>query len=703
VTALTIAPADADAFLAACWGRFQNARLLSLLVHPLRSRAVAEAALAAWIRAHPLPLRPGGPLPRALPGGLAIPPAGTPWPRASSPLPLVDLPAEDVLRLAEALLWGRLNGAPLGAPADAAALVALSGGLVDRGDARRLLGLWAARGGALRCVRDASGALDPPRLSPAAARDFLGRARRGEERAAWWLLVRAGLGPREALDRLRAFAPDGDTLPTGQPFDRRDAVLAVTLPGGHELTRAEADPILEMVLGQRRRRAALEALRALAPGLDLDGARAGLDLLLAELAPRGAREDTWGETARAWLMACADDLLEDRPLHWATLSEALLVADESVATMAIGLNRRGRPVLFYAPSFALSLAHEHLKGVLTHEIYHLLFGHLRPPPPAARAHRSAWRIACEVTVNEYVPYALPGAPLTLERFGLPPGESTRQRFERLSETLPPDPAGGVAGASIPGGDMLTSPLSERPRHHRDNEGPGAPQRDPAAALKSALRAINKQLNDPTRGALSRHAGDLPGGLVELIEREGVHQLDWRLLLRRMSRRLGAREATWRWPNRRQPERLGIVPGYRRRRATPVVLAAVDTSASMTAGELSQIADELAALLRRRARVARVLCDVIIQEEGWLRDTASLESVKGRGGTDLRPPFAKAVLDRYRPELIVYFTDGEGPAPAAPPAGVAVLWVLTGPRPKIPARFGEVVCLRPRHERARVRR
>ena len=51
---------------------------------------------------------------------------------------------------------------------------------------------------------------------------------------------------------------------------------------------------------------------------------------------------------------------------------------------------------------------------------------------------------------------------------------------------------------------------------------------------------------------------------------------------------------------------------------------------------------------------------------------------------------REVIDRYRPSLLVYFTDGEGPAPTRAPSGLPVLWVLTGVRPAVPATWGRTV-------------
>lgn len=66
----------------------------------------------------------------------------------------------------------------------------------------------------------------------------------------------------------------------------------------------------------------------------------------------------------------------------------------------------------------------------------------------------------------------------------------------------------------------------------------------------------------------------------------------------------------------------------------------------------------------------------------------LGEVNGRGGTDLRPPFERAVLAKIRRDVVVYFTDGEGPAHKAAPR-VPVLWCL-GPGGIAPAKWGRTV-------------
>ena len=84
-------------------------------------------------------------------------------------------------------------------------------------------------------------------------------------------------------------------------------------------------------------------------------------------------------------------------------------------------------------------------------------------------------------------------------------------------------------------------------------------------------------------------------------------------------------------------------------------------------------------LERLAPHARVIvceCDTEVTRVQPFR--GRIESVQGRGGTDLRPPFDPALRAREGIDAVVYFTDGEGPTPDRAP-DCPTLWVLTDPR------------------------
>jgi predicted metal-dependent peptidase len=115
---------------------------------------------------------------------------------------------------------------------------------------------------------------------------------------------------------------------------------------------------------------------------------------------------------------------------------------------------------------------------------------------------------------------------------------------------------------------------------------------------------------------------------------------------------------------------------------------IDTSGSISSEILSRIDGELRRLARNHS-VLVVQCDAAVHSVEEYR--GSLTVVEGRGGTDLRPPFARAFLRKHRPDLVVYFTDGHGPAPTAKPA-VSVIWCLAA-NGRDPAGWGRIVRMR----------
>jgi predicted metal-dependent peptidase len=65
-------------------------------------------------------------------------------------------------------------------------------------------------------------------------------------------------------------------------------------------------------------------------------------------------------------------------------------------------------------------------------------------------------------------------------------------------------------------------------------------------------------------------------------------------------------------------------------------------------------------------------------------------IHGRGGTDFRPAFAAIEKLNPRPSVLVYMTDGYGPAPEKKPKDLEVIWCLVGRTTHVPAAWGHVV-------------
>ena len=643
----------ANRMLALAWQPNGIDAMVEVLTPFVADRREALRLSVAWA---PRELQPDDAAPSVLPTGEPVPSPSTPWPRAASPLPGVDLPVADVVALAwhalEEFCEIRISGIEVCA-SELARLVRPA--RIPIGTLERLAVRWVESGRAAACIRAAH---------PRSARDgWLVRgeieelyaiaqqyARDWTERRlrSWRLLVRCGVEPREAWRSLGAWSPRSDVLPHGQ------WVPPEMLPPANA---ASATPETAAIVDASR-----------------TSARAALDDAIA-------------------------GVVLDRPFHWALLASTRIVADPRVPTMTVGVTSSAKLALFFNPTFVLAVTPEERKGVLVHEINHVILGHLRHPPAigkkrdvaTARNDRVAWRLACECTANEYVPYALPGEPITIETLDLPPNEPTEARFARLRrrKKLVAEWASRFGDEAV---DVIVRLLAAEPSGHDDIvEERVVGRHELETLLVAAARATGGEADPATRRLMSR-----PGfGAMTALQLFGTGRatLPWKALLRILARGLLARHATRAYPNRRQPDRVGVVPGKRVRREKPVVLAVIDTSGSMSSRELDEVSAELGGLVRQHARVACIQCDDEIRARSWLKTGARIERVYGRGGTDLRPPFHEREMRRYDPDLVVYFTDGSGPAPTRGPVGTQVLWVLTGDAPVVPARFGRVVRMR----------
>jgi len=328
------------------------------------------------------------------------------------------------------------------------------------------------------------------------------------------------------------------------------------------------------------------------------------------------------------------------------------------------------------------------KALLMHAVHHVVMGHLSHPRFAHPAHPEAMQLAMEISANEFVPYAIPHnnerAPewKQFEEIGLRSRQSTMQRYELLAKAkreghaidFEPtcDPAPGC------GGGLADLEQDQSALDH---------------AREIVLDAIGA-VEIPPHGKAGEIAGKTAGNALTYLNettRAPEVSLDWRAVLARFASRVRTPVHTYARPSRRFPKRIGEVPGRSyapQKGIRPRIACAIDTSASLERGELEEIAlhlREVAAF----ADVTIIECDARIQR---IRSfDGALKSVRGRGGTDLRPPFERSIVERFAPDGVVYFTDGLGPTPQNPP-NVPVLWVLTKPT-SFRCAWGERVTIR----------
>lgn len=385
----------------------------------------------------------------------------------------------------------------------------------------------------------------------------------------------------------------------------------------------------------------------------------------------------------------------------------LFVPDATIETAA--MNARG--VCRYNPAFIAKCANlKQVAGVVLHEVLHLFLKHCHN-----RGDRDplTWNLAADMVVNGVVQDCglelVPGA-ITAEGYKWPRGETVFSYYDRLSALPkpPPPPQGGGAQSKnkgtgqgqgpAPGPGVQQGNCGGCATHAEDPHAPPDPSQ-PAGASPAAIDRAVKASIEALRSAKVCGAGAATLKRIAEIADEAP-QVPWRKRLRYVAanavqKRPGAEHLDRRTINRRMVG-LGVGPGRPiiagRKDLVPRVLVAIDTSGSMGPDDLRRALRELGGILKALgAEVEVVPCDSIVhgaRKVRRLEDAA--EFLKGGGGTDFRPVFEYAERARPRPDLIVFATDGCGPAPEQPPPGIATIWLLTASVYRAPVKWGTTI-------------
>jgi len=417
-------------------------------------------------------------------------------------------------------------------------------------------------------------------------------------------------------------------------------------------------------------------------------------------------------TAKIKLSRAIGILVRTHPFHGHLAAGWRARPDATVGTMGVCW-ACGGVQLVWSPEFVNRISDMEVAGVLLHEVMHVALRHMwlfpdhAAPPPDFDAYAAL--VAEEISVNEFVLLPLPGSPYRLEEFarqnpkcGLVPYESTRDRYRKLYDAAR---ARRHHAEREKLKQTIQDHLAEILAGHIDNHAGWGSFREAGATAQLAVSVATAQ-------ALARHGQTLPGELKDLVLKAnklagttaggtlealaGTAQarLSWQRILRRLLAVDQDTEATFLRPPRRFPDMVGVLPGSRRVEKKLRVLAAIDTSGSMSATTLDEIAAELR-VMARSYDVAVVEFDCEIQRQYRLQGVERpgpamatsvaatndpLAAMQGRGGTSFFPVFESSTLswaaDGGDLSGVVVFTDGFGPAPERPPRE-PVIWVLMG--------------------------
>lgn len=264
------------------------------------------------------------------------------------------------------------------------------------------------------------------------------------------------------------------------------------------------------------------------------------------------------------------------------------------------------------------------------------------------------------------------------------GQSAPKTSEKL---LPAKPARGSCGSCATG-----VRAEHEPEASDDDGGRGLGE----------IESIRRMVAESITQHAERNPGKIPGGWKVWAQGElEPPQIRWQAKLARVVRnavefRAGMTDRTYRRQSRRQAS-VGHGLGAPRlaawRSPKPRVCVVVDTSGSMGGEPLKLALSEAQGILKAlRCDVDFICADTKTQSRKKVKNvTEMMANVAGGGGTDFRPVFDDIEKTKQdKPDIVIFATDGYGPAPVAKPRGIEVIWLLTGTYTTRPAEWGTYV-------------
>lgn len=360
--------------------------------------------------------------------------------------------------------------------------------------------------------------------------------------------------------------------------------------------------------------------------------------------------------------------------------------------------------LFYDPDFVLSKTDDEIKWVITHEVMHCALKHFL----RRQANPDYWNAAADYALNQLIAELpkecgkmLPEA-LYDKKYDGWTAEMIYQYLLKNNIDLPPDYVigNGGKGSTWRIGEV-EDPPKIKGKGDGEGDGDGGSKEGEGEGGQGEMKVIERDLSDPDdlgdywedalRESLNKNAGTMPEAFRRKLLKLLQPQIDWKSQLKRFIISLGEKHK-YDIPHRRfignddiQWTRTPTITNF-----DHMVLIG-DTSGSIGNRELTGMVSEGYEIIQsfKPKEINLIWCDSKVHDpvhKVTPKTLHLLNTPKGGGGTDFRPPFKwiheNLVKKGKKLGPIIYFTDGYGPFPESGEFGSSsyrdkVIWVIVG--------------------------
>ena len=325
------------------------------------------------------------------------------------------------------------------------------------------------------------------------------------------------------------------------------------------------------------------------------------------------------------------------------------------------------------------LPEKHRTGLLKHELLHIAFFHLTGF--SHLSDKDIANIAMDLEINQYINRdTLPEGGMFLELFpelNLEPKKGTQYYYDELTKGAKNKSCANLnkildaAGA----GDAICEvsvgedgKIEVKIPDHESWEGSEANEAQ-KKLMENQLTHILNEIADQ----VTKSRGTVPGELKSILEKINTKEppkFDWRGYLRRFAG--GSVKVYTKKTRRKYNKRYEDNPGLKIKPKRHV-LVAIDTSGSVSNNELVEFMQEINHIHKTGTDVTIAQADTSIRAL-YPFDPKKECKIHGRGGTDFNPVVDYYSTNSRKYTSLIYFTDGEAPAPDKNRG--KMLWVLS---------------------------
>lgn len=349
-------------------------------------------------------------------------------------------------------------------------------------------------------------------------------------------------------------------------------------------------------------------------------------------------------------------------------AETLAVAyDQGLITLYINPNFW----MEYLPTIKLKV------GAIKHEILHIVLKHIFRGQDFS--HKLLFNVAADLVVNQYIQadHLVKGAVL-LSNFpdlDLEPNQHLNYYYDALANLQSKYASKEEEGdeEDSPSWKFLKSLMDQDNQVHKQHDFWKNIENLDSAEKDIAESMANQALESTLGRVKPHHYGNLPAGLQKYLKEFELSLqpvVNWKRLLHLFAN--SSRRTQIKNTIRRPSKRYGSNPGIKVKKKQKI-LVALDTSGSIQKQELTDFFNEIHYIWKQKVEIFIVECDINIHRKYYYSGIVP-QVVRGGGGTAFDAPIEYANLI-YRPDALVYFTDGYGPIPTSR-SNCPVFWLIS---------------------------